>query len=368
MKLSEQEAAWLEVRRYLEANRFDLGVDAQHEYVDHVKFFETPLLTVANWLPLSPIPLLGIDLQLRASQTTAGSSVDYGANLPLSLDNTTYQNYADVFQALAAPRAFQNRTTYRLEEAELTDTSRSRLAFSLGRYFDSLNTGEASAHEYAAARLGRGDGGIRKNIKDPCDLAQRPVNMAVSALTLKRTAGGEFEFFLHWRDPKKVGHAGGLYQVVPSGVFQAAGEEALHQTNDFSLLKFLARELAEELLGEAEINSDGSRALDYSEWGLFRKLQVSVDDGGARMWCVGLGVDPLTFATDLLAVLVFEHDAFADVFGEVTRENDEGRVLAAKRFDEATVSNLVRNERMQAAGAALLASAWHHRDTILSPS
>jgi hypothetical protein len=333
-----------------------------------MKFFGTPLLTVAKWLPVNPIPLLDIDLELRTSQTAAGSSADYGADLPLSLDNTRYQNYADVFQDLAAPRAFQNRTTYRLEEAELGNALAARLVFSLGRYFDSLNTGEASAHEYAAIRLGRGAGSIRQKIEDPCDLAQRPVNMAVSALTLKRTAtGDDFEFFLHWRDPKKVGHAGGLYQVVPSGVFQAAGEGAVHQTNDFSFLKFLARELAEELLGEAEINNDGSSALDYGEWEFFRKLQASLDGAGARLWCVGLGVDPLTFATDLLAVLVFEHDTFTDVFGETTGENDEGRVLAAKRFDEATVSNLVRNERMQAAGAALLASAWHHRDTILNP-
>lgn len=30
-------------------------------------------------------------------------------------------------------------------------------------------------------------------------------------------------FHLHWRDPAKVGHAGGLYQVLPVGVpFTAA--------------------------------------------------------------------------------------------------------------------------------------------------
>ena len=47
---------------------------------------------------------------------------------------------------------FENRPTYRLTEADLT---KPRLAFTRGRYFDGVDTGEAAAHEYAAARLGQ---------------------------------------------------------------------------------------------------------------------------------------------------------------------------------------------------------------------
>ena len=45
---------------------------------------------------------------------------------------------------------FENRPTYRLTEADLT---KPRLAFTRGRYFDGVDTGEAAAHEYAATRL-----------------------------------------------------------------------------------------------------------------------------------------------------------------------------------------------------------------------
>jgi hypothetical protein len=44
--------------------------------------------------------------------------------------------------------------------------------------------------------------------------------VAISTLTLRRSAGGDASFPLHWRDPAKVTHAGGLYQVIPVGIFQ----------------------------------------------------------------------------------------------------------------------------------------------------
>ena len=51
------------------------------------------------------------------------------------------------------------------------------------------------------------------------------MNLAISTLTLRLDrASGRASFLLHWRDPAKVGHAGGLYQVIPVGVFQPSGE------------------------------------------------------------------------------------------------------------------------------------------------
>ena len=141
---------------------------------------------------------------------------------------------------LAAPAVFENRVTYRLTEAVLISglisglsaglssgltPGASRLAFTRGRYFDGVDTGEAAAHEYAATRLGGRPAGLRALIADPCDLRRRPANLAISTLTLRLDrATGRASFLLHWRDPAKVGHAGGLYQVIPVGVFQPSGE------------------------------------------------------------------------------------------------------------------------------------------------
>lgn len=339
---SPDEREWLDVREYLQRNRYELGVEAAGEYENRA--FGTPLLTRPDWLPETPIDLAGIRLTRKSGGSDVATSRAYGATLP-----TGYDNYSDIFGRLAAPRVFDNRPTYRLTDARLTESG-GELAFSDGHYFDSLNTGEAAAHAYAARKLGRDGGSIRETIGDPCDPARRPVNLAVSALTLR----GDAEFFLHWRDPAKVGHAGGLYQVVPSGVFQAsAGAEA-----DFSLTRFLTREYAEELGGRDE--EHGSE-FDYDNW----PLADMVADGRARAWCLGLGVDPLTFATDLLAVVVFEPDAFDTLFGRVVTDNDEGRVLAGRPFTEAEIRRFVEHEPMQAAGAAILAGAWQHRQRLL---
>jgi len=109
-----------------------------------------------------------------------------------------------------------------------------------------------------------------------------------------------------------------------------------------------------------------------------------------RAWCVGLGVDPLTFATDLLTVAVFDAPVYDELFGGLVRDNAEGTVLAARDLDEPTVAELAgdrplrsspggttprtpwgmpdgeaRLSGMQAAGAALLALAFRHRGLLL---
>jgi hypothetical protein len=69
----------------------------------------------------------------------------------------------------------------------------------------------------------------------------------------------------------------------------------------------------------------------------------------------GLGVDPLTLATDLLVSVVIGSEFFDDVFAKVSDVNFEGRifretpVLNASMADEYSVRG-----RMQAASAAVL--------------
>ncbi len=77
-------------------------------------------------------------------------SAPAGVELPERPDGTRYRSYSDALRDLAAPAVFENRPTYRLTEADLT---KPRLAFTRGRYFDGVDTGEAAAHEYAATRL-----------------------------------------------------------------------------------------------------------------------------------------------------------------------------------------------------------------------
>jgi len=259
---------------------------------------------------------------------------------------------------------FQNRPTYRLTDAELAGPA-PRLGFTRGHYFDGIDTGEAAAHEYAALRLAARPASLRGRLGDPCDLRRRPVNLAISTLTLRLDSStGRASFLLHWRDPAKVAHAGGLYQVIPVGVFQPSGQAAWNERGDFSLWRSMIREFAEELRGRSEDYDSENRPIDYHSWRFARRMTEALDRGQLRVWCLGLGVDPLTYATDLLTVAVIDGPVFDGLFGLHPRANDEGRVLAARDFAAPVIDRLVAREPVQAAGAAVLRLAWAHRQTL----
>jgi hypothetical protein len=310
---------WARVRARLRAHRYDLAVRAADEFPDVPKVAGTPLLTAPAWVPPAPVPLSAVSVT-----TGVAPKVD----LPLAAGHPDFPSYSAAMAALDAPAVFENRPTWRLLDADLAGTP--RLVFADGTYFDSIDTGEAAAHEYAAGA----DTPLRDAVGNPCDLATRPANMAISALTIRRDAAGD-SFLLHWRDPAKVGHAGGLYQVVPVGVFQSSGP------GDFDLWRFLLREYAEEVLGEPEVE-----APDYATWPFALAM---TDRPGIEAHVLGLGVDPLTFATDLLVRVVVDAPVFDELFGDRVAVNDEGAVTSRPFTAEA-----IEGLPMQAAGAALV--------------
>jgi len=368
--LTDSERDWVTVRSYLIEHRYDLGVDAAADFPPASRVAGTPLLAAPGWQPAVPVPLRDISLELSDAGPAEAELEVPSALLPWRADGTRYRRYSEVIAELAAPLVFENRATYRLTEADLASAA-PRLAFADGRYFDGIDTGEAAAHEYAAARLGRPapsgrPAGLRERIADPCDLGRRPANLAISTLTLRLDREtGRASFLLHWRDPVKVGHAGGLYQVVPVGVFQPSGEAPWNRRHDFSLWRCMIREFAEELGGRSEDYASDSAPVDYDSWPFARQLTDALDRGRVRVWCLGLGTDPLTYATDLLTVAVIDSDVFDALFGVTRQHNAEGTVLAAREFAAPVIERGVTGEPMQAAGAALLRLAWRHRATLL---
>ena len=369
MTLTTSQADWLRVRSYLQEHRHALTVDAAGDYPDERRMAGTPLLAAPEWQPAGPVPLHDIELDFSHPRGTPPRtpapllSAPAGAELPERPDGTRYRSYSEALRDLAAPAVFENRPTYRLTEADLT---KPRLAFTRGRYFDGVDTGEAAAHEYAATRLGGQDQtDARARIADPCDLTRRPANLAITTLTLRFDAAtGRASFLLHWRDPAKVGHAGGMYQVIPVGVFQPSGEASWHEREDFSLWRCMLREFDEELRGTPE--EYGAGPVDYDSWPFARHMTAALDRGQLRVWCLGLGVDPLTYATDLLTVAVIDSRVFDELFSLDPRGNDEGSVLAAREFAAHVIDRVVTTEPLQAAGAAVLRLAWRHRDTLTS--
>jgi hypothetical protein len=304
---------WQDVRAHLRTHRYELAT----EFPDGLA--GTPLLSRPSWVPPAPLPLSSVKISFADAPAW---------DLPAAPGDPGFPSYSAAMAALDAPTVFENRPTWRLLDADLAGAG--TLTFGDGWYFDSIDTGEAAAHEYAAG----GATPLRHAVGDPTDLRKRPANMAISALTLR----GDDRFLLHWRDPAKVGHAGGLYQVVPVGVFQSSGPD------DFDLWRFLLREYAEELLGTPEVE-----APDYDTWPFAVAMTGALSDGRITADVLGLGVDPLTFATDLLVRVVIDPAVFDEIFGAHVAVNDEGAV-STRPFTPASIEGLP----MQAAGAALV--------------
>jgi hypothetical protein len=366
---SPSETEWLRVNDYLKRYRYELAVRAAKGYPGDASVAGTPLLAAPAWLPPRPVPLEEVSLTFSPAAPVPRCTDIAGiapALFPERSSGLSYRHHSEAMRDLAAPAIFENRTLYRLTGADLAG-EHPQLAFTLGRFFDGVDIGGAAAHEYAAAELGLADGlPLRAAIKDPCDLTARSATMAVGALTLRfDRATGMASFPLHYRDPARVSHAGGMFQVIPVGIFQPSGEAPWNVDNDFSLWRGLLREYAEELLGAGEDHGSERAPIDYANWPLAARMTEALADGRIRAWCLGLGTDPLTFAMDLLTVVVIDAPLYDELFSGIVTENGEGTVLASRPFDEATVSELISGHPVQAAGAALLRLAIASKDVLL---
>lgn len=364
--LADSARHWRHVRRHLNTHRHELAARAARLYPPDLRVRSTPLLAQPDWVPAEPLELGQIGLAWTGH---APPGVPVTGPLsehlrPLRPDGRRYASYAEALERIERPALLENRPIYRLLSASLT-AARPRLELTGGRYFDWVNGGEAIAHELAAVPAGDADSAERLRLRHalghPAELSKRSALSAVTTLTLRVPAAGDPTFVLHWRDPAAVTHAGGLYQVMPVGVFQAAadGEEA--RARDLDLWRCMAREFHEEFLGGAEDYAAG----DYAHWPFFAELAAARSAGKLTVWCLGLGADPLTLATDALCVAVFAGDTFDALLGGVVASNAEGRVMTGIPFTAGTVDRFTRDEPMQAAGAATLELAWQHRKNLL---
>ena len=372
---TSSEELWLRVAGSLSRDRYALAVRAADGYPSELRLAGTPLLAPPAWRPPAPLPLESVRLQFRPGAPPPDLP-DLAALAPYALperpDGTRYRRYSQVVAGLAAPTVFENRPTYRLIEADLAAPSGPRLAFGRGRFFDGVDASGPAGLEYAAAESGIAPGhhpyrSALDGPVGPASLARRSATIATSALTLRHDRrAGTATFPLHYRHPGQVSHAGGLYQVIPVGVFQPSGEAPWNEANDFSLWRGLLREYAEELLGADEDHGSDHAPIDYAAWPLARAMTDGLAGGAVRAWCLGLGADPLTFALDLLAVVVIDAPLYDDLFGDLVDANAEGRVIKPRPFDEPSVTGLLANTPLQAAAAAVLTLALTHRATLLA--
>ena len=371
---------WRTVRREVNGRRHELSEAASRLYPAVARVGTTGLLCREEWIPDRPLELDEVKLSWteHPPPPVDGSEPASSHVRPERADGERYRTYADALAALDPPALFENRPSYRLLAAHLAGGA-SRLDLTRGRYFDGVNIGEALAHELASQRSGPHPAGapglpLRELIGDPCDLSRRSAMPAITTLTLRRAAAGDASFLLHRRDPAKFTHAGGLYQVIPVGIFQPADDNPASEQNDLSLWRSMTREFSEELLATSEDYGHLGSPLDYDRWPFYRQLSIACKTGRLRVSCLGVGVDPLTLAVDILTAAVFDGDLFDATFEGLVTANAEGRVIGSEGaasvpglpFTNEVIDRFAGGaEPMQAAGAAILQLAWRHRNSLL---
>ena len=375
---------WRTVRRHLNHHRNDLAQLAAALYPPEFRITSTPLIAPGSWLPAEPVDLAGIDLTWVPDAPplrVTGGEPETQPVRPMRVPGQQYDRYTSAIRYLDPPSLFENRPSYRLLGLAWTGTT-GAMRFGLATYFDKLDVSEAVGHELAQVRLHK-DGGVslrelpfRSLIGDPFDLQRRAVLPAITTLTLRRTRSrSSVSFLLHWRDPRKVATAAGLYDVIPAGEFQPSSIAPHDLSNDFDIWRNIVREYSEELLGAPEHDGSRSAPIDYDGWPFYRTLGQARREGKLSAVCLGAGLDALTLAATILTVVLIDDDVFDEVFRDAVRVNAEGITVFAEQgnitghglaFSEQNVTRLLEREPMASPGAACLALAWRHRIALLA--
>jgi transcriptional regulator with XRE-family HTH domain len=383
-QVADDQRRWVQVREGLDEHRVELSRIAARWHWRCQRVEGSDLLTRPEWLPAGPVELGAVELAAAADPTptpVTGAVPEAASARPLRSPQERYRRYSHALRQLDRPALFENRIGFRLLEVAFPAAGRGRLTFGTTTYFDAVDVCEAAAHELADRHLVLGGGGtalarpttrplpFRTLIGDPFDLARRPLLPSIDTLTIRRTRHAA-SFVLHQRDAGQVAVAGGMYHVMPAGVFQPSSVALAGLVSDFDLWRNLQRDYSEEFLGR--LDHDGT-PIDYREEP-FRSMDAARRSGRVRVWCLGVGLDPLTLWGEILTVAVFDEEVFDELFSGLVVANDEGVVLTTATpgrpahgvpFVEERVAQLLGSEPMAPAAAACLALAWRDRETLL---
>jgi transcriptional regulator with XRE-family HTH domain len=378
----DSQERWKFVRAQMNQNRALLGDLAGDLYPVTRRVSNTTVLTCPEWMPDGPVELSKVQLHWLPEDTapppiTGGLPETEGVR-PLTAQGTHYNRYSRALRDLARPRLLDNRISYRLREVSWENGTGS-LGFSYTSYFDVLDVCEALSHEFTSAWLDNGRKGpgmsklrLRRRIVDPFALFARPMLPSINTLTIRRDSIDGHRMYLHKRDAAATAVAGGMYHVVPAGVFQPSSIAPAHQANDFSLWRNIQREFSEELLGNPEHDGNAIDPIEYEHEEPFRSFEQARKDGDFRTFVLATVLEPLTLWAEFLTVSVIEAPVFDKLFADMVEVNEEGSSVSTEQgrpavgipFTSDTRERL-RSEPLSPISRATIELAWQNRHLLL---
>jgi hypothetical protein len=137
-----------------------------------------------EWLPSAPVEVRDIDLYwlpdaLPKPAITGGIEQSESVR-PLAPNGKRFRLYARALRDLARPKLLHNRVSYLP---------------------------------------------LRRHIAGPFDLLARPMLPSINTLTIRTDPIDGHRMYLHRRDAKATAVAGGMFHVIPAGVFQPADQK-----------------------------------------------------------------------------------------------------------------------------------------------
>lgn len=343
----------------------------------------TSLLWEPAMRPPAPLPLSSVRTEWQATAPPGDAGILRAARrgLPRESKWQRFETYSSALGVLARPALFENRPSFRLMAADWRATGDPLLVFSRAPYFDLVDQNEAVAHELARATRAaphripswRRTPMRRLMADDPLSLTRRVVLPSVGTLTVRRTSDGNGTFFLLLRGKGLVATGEDTYGPLPAGMFQPASLSPLAHREDLDLWRTIMREYNEEFLGAPDAIGDSGSQVDYSQ-PPYNHMNAALADGSLRVWCLGMGLEPLNLAVCILTVAVFDADVFDTIFARAVEHNDEGKVVGGQR-SHGTITGLpltaesvadLPKERMSSPAAGLLQLAVQHRALLLA--
>lgn len=367
-----------ETREYLKQNRGQLVEQTlvYHAAVRHEQ--KIPLLSLPGWIQSSPTPLREIEFTLIRREPSrdallkaARQTVKYW---PRSEAGARLQKFSDAITAYDKPSLWQNKRSYRLLEVNPGTGPVEQpisLTFSLGYYFDLIDTSEVLGFE-TASRLARGQSlnwakSYRAWLADPFALDKRCVVPGINVLTVRQSSKGA-HFFLHDRRADNVALSANAIHVTPAIEFQPADLTPNYRL-DQDIWRTIYTGYLREFLGITESGSADSVSADPA----YAALEDARGSGAITTWFLGIGLDPLTWKPEVLLACIFQEEAFDDIFASMVHRNPQGPLLHSRigapsvsglPFSREAVSKYADDPGTLPAGRACLALAWQSRRSL----
>lgn len=359
---NNKEKKFLETRSFLIDARRLLSSIALEYYKQKEKGFayDFPLLIKDGWIPESPIELSKIQLSWRTQKDKITP--------PILKSFPAEDSYQENIKKFYPEVKLENRFAYKLSDIHLSN-GLFDLVFSPSQYFDYFNTCEALSYEFCWILLEKHKKNLPlknlnfSNMRFPLrddinifDFTNRSTVAGINTLliVLNKNKIGDHYYYFHKRQSKELAEAMNTFHVVPAGTFQPDGFNDNFHGRDFDLFRNILRELAEELLGKDELSNIIKDEKNFMEEYPICEYVSLFKDSNAKVFFLGLGLDPLTTKPEILTCIAIDGSKVGREINLNFKDNYEGEHFMVP-FTKEGIRKYLQHENTLPAGAACLA-------------